>query len=263
MPVLGLGVFKAEAGEACRNAVLSALHLGYRHIDTAAIYNNEAAVGEAVRNCGLPRGEVFVTSKVPPPAWSTPSEAYDKTLAAVQASLAATGLEYLDLMLLHAAGAAEGRPEAWRALEAAQKQGLVRSIGVSNMGVPELTALAETATVPIAVNQIELHPWCWWPHVVDYCRAHNIQLQAYCPIAQGTKLDDTQLNALADRIGKSPAQVLLRWSLQKGFVPLPKSVTPARQAANADLFGWALSPADMALLDGWDTGASIMGAKLG
>ncbi|WIA19346.1 hypothetical protein OEZ85_003977 [Tetradesmus obliquus] len=253
MPVLGLGVYRSEPGAATRAAVLSALQLGYRHIDTAQFYANEADCGEAVRaaaDAGITRDQVWITSKILPQTWSNPSTAFERTKAAVQQSLQRIGFPSIDLMLLHAPGPAEGRAEAWRALEEAQQQGLLRSIGVSNFGIGHLDKLASSASITPAVNQIELHPWLQWRELVQHCKGRGIVLQAYSPLAKASKLNDPTVAAIAQRRNKTPAQVLIRWSLQHGFVPLPKSVNAQRQAVNADVFDWQLTGNDMAALDG-------------
>eukprot|EP00775_Hariotina_reticulata_P011971 gene11971-12114_t len=260
IPQVGLGVYRSEPGAETRDAVISALKLGYRHIDTAQFYQNEADVGQAIRSSGVPQQDVWVTSKVFPQIWSNPATAYDQTLAAVQQSVKKVGFGSIDLILLHAPGSAEGRPHAWRALEQAVKQGWVRSIGVSNFGVPHLKKLSQTALIPPAINQIELHPWLQWRDVVKYCQENGVIVEAYSPLAKASKLSDPKLTALAQTLGKTPAQVLLRWSVQKGYVPLPKSVSPERQASNADIFTWQLDDAAMQQLDsleadlvtGWD-----------
>lgn len=245
LPSPGLGVYRSAAGGECYNAVLSALRLGYRHIDTAQLYGNEADVGRAVADSGLRREQVFVTTKVWTSQWG-----YERARASIRQSLDELGMAYVDLCLLHAPGDPATRADTWRALEDAAKEGQVRSIGVSNFGVGHLRKLVEGCSVRPAVNQIELHPWLQWREVVDYCRQEGIVLEAYSPLAKARKLEDPTVGAIAQRLGVSPAQVLIRWSLQKGFVPLPKSNHEERQRANLDVFRFELSPDDMATLDG-------------
>eukprot|EP00878_Enallax_costatus_P037600 GHUV01042485.1.p1 GENE.GHUV01042485.1~~GHUV01042485.1.p1 ORF type:complete len:238 (+),score=84.08 GHUV01042485.1:346-1059(+) len=190
--------------------------------------------------------------QIMPNTWNNPSTAYDATMAGVKESIKRVGFPTIDLMLLHAPGQAEGRADAWRALEDAQQQGLLRSIGVSNFGIPHLEKLAQSSRITPAVNQIELHPWLQWRKEVEYCNSKGIILEAYSPLAKASKLSDPKLVDLAQKVNKTPAQMLLRWSLQKGFVVLPKSTNPERQKANADVGGWELSNADMAEMDSWE-----------
>ncbi|KAG2499444.1 hypothetical protein HYH03_002391 [Edaphochlamys debaryana] len=250
MPSVGLGVYRSAPGQETYAAVLGALRLGYRHIDTAQVYGNEADVGRAVRDSGVPREEVFVTTKVWRDAFG-----FEHALASVRSSLARSGLAYLDCALLHCPGADPGRREgAWRGLEAAQAQGLVRTIGVSNFSPAHIAKLNRTAAVKPAVNQVEVHPWLQRRELVAACRAEGIVVQAYSPLGKAARLSDPPLAAVAQRLGVSPAQVLVRWSLQKGLVPLPKSVHPDRQASNLDVFSFSLSPEDVAALDGLEEG---------
>lgn len=249
LPSPGLGVYRSASGGECYQAVLSALRLGYRHIDTAQIYGNEADVGRAVADSGVRREEVFITTKVWTSNWG-----YDKAWASIKQSLSELGTTYADMVLLHAPGDADTRADTWRALEDAVKQGLVRSIGVSNFGVPHLQKLQQTATIKPAVNQVELHPWLQWRDEVEYCRKEGIVLEAYSPLAKAQKLQDPTVGGIAQRLGATPAQVLIRWSMQKGFVPLPKSNSPERQKSNLDVYRFELSAEDMAALDGLEEG---------
>lgn len=260
IPTIGLGVYKSEAGAQTYDAVLSALKLGYRHIDTAQVYGNEADVGRAVRDSGIPREEIFVTSKLWRDAYG-----YDRGLAAVTDSVSRTGLPYIDLMLLHSPGSDPlARVEAWQALEEAVRQGLVRSIGVSNFSVAHLDKLATTAKITPAVNQIEVHPFLQRRELVQACQDRGIVVEAYSPLAKASRLADPRVGAVAQRLGKTPAQVLLRWCLERGMVALPKSVDPQRQAANLDVYGFTLDEQAVRQLDeleeglvtGWDPVAS-------
>eukprot|EP00195_Chlamydomonas_chlamydogama_P014418 CAMPEP_0202891642 /NCGR_PEP_ID=MMETSP1392-20130828/1651_1 /ASSEMBLY_ACC=CAM_ASM_000868 /TAXON_ID=225041 /ORGANISM="Chlamydomonas chlamydogama, Strain SAG 11-48b" /LENGTH=274 /DNA_ID=CAMNT_0049575457 /DNA_START=162 /DNA_END=986 /DNA_ORIENTATION=+ len=245
LPLIGLGVYKSTPGNETYDAVISALKLGYRHIDTAQMYQNEVDVGKAVRDSGVPRSEIFVTTKLWRSEWG-----HQRATSAIQASLQRLGLEYVDLLLLHCPGDAATRAETWRALEEAVTKGLIRSIGVSNFGVAHLEKLLSTAQIPPAVNQIELHPFLQWREVVGYCKEKGIVLEAYSPLVKSQKLQEPVLASMAERYQVTPAQLLIRWSLQSGFVPLPKSVNPKRQAENLDVFGFSLSDADMQTLDG-------------
>lgn len=250
IPAVGLGVYKAEPGPVTKNAVLEALQVGYRHIDTAALYNNEADVGDAIAASGLDRSEVFVTTKV----WND-DHGYDATLAAFDQSLDQLGLAYVDLYLIHWP-VPELRLDTWRALERLTLDGRVRDIGVSNYMPRHIDEILQQASVVPAVNQIELSPYNYRTRldVIEFCAAHNILVQAYSPLTKARKLDDPVLSEIGLRYGKTPAQVLIRWALDKGFVALPKSVRPERIAENFDVFDFVLSPEDTLTLDGLDEG---------
>ncbi|MET0287022.1 MAG: aldo/keto reductase [Polyangiales bacterium] len=246
IPQLGLGVWQTPRGEVTREAVRTALRVGYRHIDTASAYGNEADVGAAVRESGLTRSQVFVTSKL----WND-DQGYDATLRAFDASLKRTGLEYLDLYLLHWPVAGKRR-ESWRALEKLHAEGRVHAIGVSNFLLPHLRELLEHAKVAPTINQLELTPFLQRRDTVEFCRAHQILLEAYSPLTRGERLSDARLVAIAERVERSPAQVLLRWGLQHGFVVLPKSTRAERIEENARIFDFTLDEAAMTLLDGME-----------
>ena len=250
IPAVGLGVYKSEPGPVTRNAVLEALQLGYRHIDTAAVYNNEADVGEAIAASGLNRNEVFVTTKL----WND-DQGYDNTLVAFDRSLELLGLDYVDLYLIHWP-VPDLRLDTWRALERLTLDGRVRDIGVSNYMRRHLEQILDNAAVVPAVNQIELSPYNYRSRldILDLCRAHNIVVEAYSPLTKGRKLDDPVLGEMGARYGKTPAQVLIRWGLDKGFVVLPKSVNAERIAENYDVFDFSLDSDDLELLDGLDEG---------
>ncbi|KAL6777580.1 hypothetical protein ACKKBG_A14825 [Auxenochlorella protothecoides x Auxenochlorella symbiontica] len=245
IPVVGLGVYLCEPGAQAYEAVLSALRLGYRHIDTAQVYGNESDVGRAVRDSGIPRKDIFVTSKLSIRNWGK-----SRAQAAIDESLKKLGLDYIDLFLLHAPGSPDTRAETWAVLESYHRQGKLRSIGVSNFGVVHLEKLAQTAQVTPAVNQIELHPFLQWPRLVQYCRSKDIIVEAYSPLAKGQKLDDPTVKQLAQKLNVTPAQLLIRWGIQKGFVSLPKSTVPARQEVNLNVFSITIPDDDMATLDG-------------
>ncbi|KAF1332850.1 Aldehyde reductase, partial [Globisporangium splendens] len=247
IPVVGLGVYESEPGTETYDAVASALKLGYRHVDTAQYYKNEEDVGRAVRDSGIPRDQVFVTSKLFLDHWG-----YDKATAATKESIAKLGLGYIDLFLLHAPADPTTRAETWRALEDLQAEGLLRDIGVSNFGEAHLKKLSKTWKVKPAVNQVELHPWMARPGLVKFCEAQGIILQAYSPLARVTKLEDPVVNAIAADVGATHAQVLLAWSLAKGFVTLPKSVSPDRQRANLEAVNVKLTGVQVAKLDALD-----------
>lgn len=246
LPVLGLGVYQTRPGESTVRACLAALHAGYRHIDTAQAYGNERDVGTAIRESGLPRSDVFVTTKI-----ANGNQGTATTRSSLERSLAQFGYGYFDLVLVHFPVSGR-RAATWRALIEARRAGLARSIGVSNYTVRHLAALLAESDVVPAVNQVELSPFCGQAALRAYCAQHAIVVEAYGPLTQGEKLRDRRLVGIAQRVGRTPAQVLLRWGVQHGLVVLPKSVTPARIAENAALFDFELGPAEMAVLDALD-----------
>ena len=245
IPVLGFGTWKAENGEVAYQAVLEALKAGYRHIDTAAIYKNEESVGRAIRDSGIPRQEIFVTTKL----WNT-IHSYDETRHAFEESMEKLGLDYLDLYLIHWPNPKPLREndewktrnaEVWRAMEDLYKEGKIRAIGVSNFLPHHLDALLETVRVIPAVNQVRLAPGVYQEEVVDYCREKGILLEAWGPFGQGELFEKKEVQEIAAKHGKSVAQIALAWSLAEGFLPLPKSVTASRIQSNLDCFGIELS----------------------
>ncbi|GGM35801.1 aldo/keto reductase [Microbacterium saperdae] len=244
MPQLGFGVFQVPDDETT-DAVSSALEAGYRSIDTAAIYGNEVGVGRAIAQSGLPRDELFVTSKV----W-VDDHGYDAALRAYDQSLVRLGLDRLDLFLIHwPTPARDTYAETWRALERLYSDGRVGAIGVSNFEPEHLARIiGDTGIVP-AVNQVELHPALQNRAVVAANESRGILTEAWSPLAQGAVLGEAAIVAIAERHGKTPAQVVLRWHLQQGRVVIPKSVTPARIAANLDVFDFVLSPEELAAID--------------
>jgi 2,5-diketo-D-gluconate reductase A len=250
IPQLGFGVFQIEPEDTVE-AVVKALKVGYRHIDTAEGYGNEAEVGEGVRASGLDRGEVFVTSKL-----DNASHEPDAARQAFEDTLSALGFDSIDLFLIHwpLPSSADDYVETWRVLESFKRDGRARSIGVSNFQVPHLERLAaETETVP-AVNQIELHPYLLNDEVHAYDRAHGIATEAWSPIAQGAVLDDPAIMDIAARVDRSPAQVVLRWHIQRGTIVFPKSGTPARIEENFALFDFELSENDVDRISALDRG---------
>lgn len=249
LPQLGFGTFQVPPGETAK-AVRTALEAGYRSIDTARLYRNEAAVGEAVRDCGLPREELFITTKL----WNT-DQGHDRTLRAFDTSLAELGLDYLDLYLIHwPATKRAAYVDSWRALEKLYADGRVRAIGVSNFQISHLRRLAEASDLVPAVNQVELHPYLTQPDLRAYHAEHGIVTEAWSPLAQGALLDDPMITTLAEKYGKSPAQVVLRWHLQLGTVAIPKSVTPWRIRENLDIFDFELASDDVAAIGDLDAG---------
>ncbi len=246
MPWLGLGVYQAAPGPITRGAVREALGVGYRMIDTAKLYGNEADVGAVVRESEVPRGEVFVTTKL----WNS-DHGYDPALRAFDRSLRELGLDYVDLYLIHWPVAA-GRRETWRALEKLYAEGQARAIGVSNYMVHHLEELLADAEVVPAVDQVEMNPFLPQRDLQSFCREHGIRLEAYSPLTKGHRLGDRRLATIGAKHGKTPAQVLLRWCLQTGAVAIPKSVRPERIRENADLFDFALDARDLQTLDALD-----------
>jgi diketogulonate reductase-like aldo/keto reductase len=248
MPVLGLGVWQSAPGPETRNAVLAALRAGYRLIDTARAYRNEEDVGAAIRESGIPRREIFVTTKV----WNS-DQGYDTTLRACDESLRRLGLEQLDLYLIHWP-VERLRGETWRAMERLRAEGKARAVGVSNYTERHLDELLAAANEPPAVNQVEFSPFLYQRELLEHCRRHGIQLEAYGPLVRGHKLDHPVLERVARKHGRTPAQVLVRWSLEHEVVAIPKSVREERIRENADVFGFGLDAEDRAALDALDEG---------
>ena len=251
IPQLGFGVFQIEP-EDTAEAVSEAIEVGYRHIDTAEMYGNEREVGEGIRASGLDRGEIFVTSKLNN-SFHEPEEArraFDETLSEL-------GFDYVDLFLIHwpLPRLYDGDfVSTWKALEEFHDDGRARSIGVSNFQIEHLEQLAaETDTVP-AVNQIEVHPYFANEAVREYGQEHGIATEAWSPIAQGEVLDDSTIAQIADRVGKTPAQVVLRWHIQRGDIVFPKSVTPSRMRENFEVFDFELESGDMEEISALDQG---------
>ncbi|MEF3303907.1 aldo/keto reductase [Paenibacillus sp. GYB003] len=244
MPWLGLGVWKVTEGGEVERAVRTAIEAGYRSIDTAAAYGNEEGVGKAVRESGVPRGELFVTTKV----WNA-DQGYDSALAAYESSLQKLGMDYVDLYLIH--WPVKGKyKETWKALEKLYKDGRVRAIGVSNFHEHHLDDLLQDAEIKPMVNQVEYHPRLSQRSLLNYCRDRGIQLEAWSPLMQGKELLDHELmKELAAKHRKTPAQIILRWDVQNGVVTIPKSVTPERIRENADIFDFELSADDMRRID--------------
>ncbi len=246
IPWLGLGVLRTPAGEAVESAVRWALEAGYRSIDTATIYENETGVGRAIKQSGLPREDIFVTSKV----WNT-DQGYESTLKAFEASLKRLDLDYLDLYLVHWP-VKDKFQETWRALETLYQVGQVRAIGVSNFLIHHLESLLQTARIVPMVNQVEFHPYLQQPQLQAFCRNYRIQMEAWRPIMKGQVMQVPELVTLAQKYGKNPVQITLRWILQRGIVAIPKSVQQQRIRDNADIFDFKIEADDLALIDRLD-----------
>lgn len=251
IPCIGLGTWKAPDGDVAENAVRAALDAGYRHIDTAAIYRNEASVGEAILKSGIDRSEIFVTSKL----WNK-CRGYEMAFSAFERTMSKLGLDYLDLYLIHwPASSAEYENwneinlETWRAMCELYKAGRIKSIGVSNFMPHHLEALMKCEIFPM-VNQIEFHPGYTQWETVEYCKNHGIIVEAWSPLGSGRVLSDKRLADIASKYGKSVAQLCIRWCLQNGTLPLPKSVNPERIKENADVFDFEISKEDMQTING-------------
>lgn len=252
IPVVGFGTWQTPDGNIAESSVLAALKAGYRHIDTAAAYGNQESVGRGIRKSGITRDEIFVTTKL----WNK-DHGYQAAKQAIDRSLMELGLDYLDLYLIHWPNPVDFRDrwqemnaESWRAMEEAVQAGKIRAIGVSNFHAKHLDELLKTATIQPTVNQIFLNPSDLQPEVTAYNEAHHILSEAYSPLGTGKIFKVAELQDIAANYGKTVAQVVLRWSLQHGFLPLPKSVHPERIEENAQLFDFELSEADMKVIDG-------------
>ncbi|MGG4112645.1 glyoxal/methylglyoxal reductase [Bacillus subtilis] len=243
MPWFGLGVFKVENGNEATESVKAAIKNGYRSIDTAAIYKNEEGVGIGIKESGVAREELFITSKV----WNE-DQGYETTLAAFEKSLERLQLDYLDLYLIHWPGKDKYK-DTWRALEKLYKDGKIRAIGVSNFQVHHLEELLKDAEIKPMVNQVEFHPRLTQKELRDYCKAQGIQLEAWSPLMQGQLLDNEVLTQIAEKHNKSVAQVILRWDLHHEVVTIPKSIKEHRIIENADIFDFELSQEDMDKID--------------
>ena len=243
IPRLGLGVYQSPPGEITLRAVRYALEIGYRHIDTAELYGNETDVGRAVQESGIRREDVFITTKV----WNS-HQGYDSTLYACAGSLRRLGLSYVDLYLIHWPVQELG-DETWRAIIKLLHQGKARAIGVSNYRIRELNELLNKSDVVPAVNQVEFHPFLYQQEILWFCKNNRIQLEAYSPLTRGKRLNHPSVVEMAKKYNKTPAQVLIRWSLQHDVIVIPKSIHEARIKENSQVFDFQLEPNDMKLLD--------------
>lgn len=245
MPLFGLGTYQTSR-RGTEEAVLYALEVGYRLIDTAQMYGNEREVGNAVRKSGISREEIFVTTKL-----NNSNHGYERALRSLETSLDLMGLSYVDLFLIH--WPVEGlRNESWKALEKLLEEGKCRAIGVSNYTIGHLRESFEGSSTVPAVNQVEFSPYLYQKSLLEFCRSNSVQLEGYSPLTKGENLGDPALGAIASRYSKTPAQILLRWALQKEIVTIPKSTNRERIRENADVFDFDISQEDMETLDSFN-----------
>ncbi len=254
MPILGLGTWQIHGTEETEEAILYALDVGYRLLDTADSYGNEENIGLALRKSRTPREEIFITTKL----WNS-DHGYDSAIAACEKSLKRLGLSYIDLYLIHWP-VKDLRSETWRAMETLLNEEKCRAIGVSNYMIWHLEELLGSSSTIPAVNQVEFNPYLYQKDLLEFCRYQNIQVEAYCPLAKGLKFGDPRLVSITGKYSKSPAQILIRWALQHGMVAIPKSSNKERIQDNTNVFDFTISSEDMGFLDsfnenlrtGWD-----------
>jgi diketogulonate reductase-like aldo/keto reductase len=244
IPQLGLGVYQVPPGEECVRTVRTALELGYRHIDTARYYSNERDVGRAIKESGIPREEIFVTTKL-----ANEDHGEKEARRACEQSLRQLDMEYVDLYLIHWP-VPELRRASWRAMEAMQREGKCRSIGVSNYMIHHLEELLGEAEIVPAVNQVELHPFLTHEKLRAFCASGGIAVETYCPLTQGRRLKNKVVGEIAASHERSPAQIMLRWAVQHGMIVIPKSVRRERIEENSKIFDFQLDAAELARLDG-------------
>jgi diketogulonate reductase-like aldo/keto reductase len=250
IPKLGYGTLQTPDDETGVQAIVKALKIGYRHIDTAQSYRNEESVGKAIKLAGVAREELFITTKI-----ANSVNGFENTIKSLDDSLNKLGLDYIDLVLIHWPSPKAFRSdwqqrnhEVWKALEAYYQQGKIKAIGISNFKTQHINELLKTATVIPTINQIRLCPGCVDTETIDICQQYNILLEAYSPLAQGLVFEIEEIKELAEKYNKNIAQIVLRWSLQMGFLPLPKSITESRTQANTEIFDFELEEADVAML---------------
>ena len=246
IPVVGLGTWKSEPGDSTYNAVLASINAGYRHIDTARAYDNESDVGRAVNDAEVPRDDLFITTKL----WNK-DQGYQTALEACEKSLARLDCDYIDLYLIHWP-LKELRNDSWRAFIELQEKGLCKSIGVSNFTIDNLKELEAKYGILPAINQVEFHPYHYQKELLEYCNFKNIIIEAYSPLVHAKRMDESRLVAISEELSKTPAQVLIRWAIQRGMVVLPKSVNEDRIIENFTVFDFEMSDSIMKRLDDLD-----------
>ena len=242
IPLLGLGTYEIR-GEDVSKSIEYAFEAGYRHIDTAKAYYNEEEIGSALKKISLPREEIFITSKL-----DNDNHGYDEAIKGFEKSLSKLKLDYIDLYLIHWPSNGK-RTETWKAFEHLQQEGLIKSIGVSNFTIEHLQELLDNCEIPPAVNQFEFNPFVYQKDIADYCKEKNIQIEAYSPIARSKKFDDEDIQKFTEKYGKTPAQILLRWSLQHGAIVIPKSSNKERIIENSKIFDFEIEEDDMEILN--------------
>jgi len=246
IPVVGLGTWKSEPGKTTSQAVLDSLEAGYRHIDTARAYDNETDVGRAVNDSGLPRENLFITTKL----WNQ-HQGYEEAIEACEKSLNRLNCDYIDLYLIHWP-LREKRNHSWKAFIELRDRGLCKSIGVSNFTIEHLAEIEAKFGILPAVNQVEFHPYHYQKELLDYCNSKNIIIEAYSPLVHAKRMDEPKLGAISEELGKTPAQILIRWSIQRGMVVLPKSVNKSRIIENFSVFDFDIPDSMMKKLDELD-----------
>ena len=243
IPVVGLGTWKSEPGETTYKAVLDSINAGYRHIDTARAYDNESDVGRAVKDSDTGRKELFITTKL----WNK-HQGYDEAIEACEKSLVRLGCDYIDLYLIHWPLKGK-RNDSWKALIELQQRGLCRSIGVSNFTIDNLVELEEKLGILPVANQVEFHPYYYQKELLEYCNSKNIVIEAYSPLVHAKRMDEARLVSISKEMSKTPAQILIRWAIQRGMVVLPKSVNEDRIIENFSVFDFEISDSLMKRLD--------------
>lgn len=243
IPAIGIGTYKTKPGKETLESLEFALEIGYRHIDTAAFYGNEKYVGQAIKNSGIKREEIFVTTKL----WND-DHGFKNAISAFEQSYNNLGIDYIDMYLIHWPVSGR-RLETWRALEKLYGEGVVKSIGVSNYTIKHLQETLNKSEIKPVINQVEMHPFLHQNELVEFCEKHNVKVSAYSPLTRGEKFSNPVIKKLANKYDKSPAQIMIRWALQRGLVVIPKSVTKERIKENIEVFDFIISSEDMELIN--------------